>query len=279
MGGYFVIKIIKITTQKNTTERFNIYIDKGNGEEYGFSVDQDVLIEFQIRKGNSYTEEELNEILYKDDIKKAFNLALKYLSYRMRAAKEIRDYLNKKEYSEDIAGIVIEKLKQYQYVNDLEFAKAFVRSRILNSTKGPLLIKQELQQKGISEVNIQESLKEFPEETQLDIVFRFAEKNTKQSKNMSDYQVKQKIGQALLAKGFSQSIIKTALAEIKIEKDEDQELQAISKQGEKAYKKYSSKFEGWELDQKVKQYLYQRGFKSDEIDAFMTRYKEEKAYQ
>lgn len=270
-----MIKIIKITTQTKNTERFNIYIDKGNGEEYGFSVDQDVLIEFQIRKGKTYTEEELNEILYKDEIKKAFNLTLKYLSYRMRAEKEIRDYLYKKAYSEEIAGIVIEKLKQHQYVNDLEFAKAFVRSRILNSTKGPLLIKQELQQKGISEANIQESLKEFPEETQLDMAFGFAEKNAKQNKAMSDYQIKQKIGQALLAKGFSQSIVKTALAEIVIEKEEEQKFQAVSKQGEKAFKKYSSTLEGWELEQKVKQYLYQRGFRSDEIEVFISRYREE----
>lgn len=270
-----MIKISKITTQTKNTERFNIFIDKGNGEEYGFSVDQDVLIEFEIRKGKTYTEEQLNEILYKDDIKKAFNLSLKYLSYRMRAEKEIHDYLTKKEYSEDIVGIVIEKLKQHQYVNDLEFAKSFVRSRILNSIKGPLLIRQELQQKGISEANIQESLKEFPEEKQLDIAFQFAEKNAMQNKTMSDYQVKQKIGQALLTKGFSQSIVKTALSEIIIEKDEEQKLQAVSKQGEKAYKKYSSKFEGWELEQKVKQYLYQRGFISDEIDAFISRYKEE----
>ena len=270
-----MIKISKITTQKNNNERFNIYIDKGNGEEYGFSIDQDVLIEFQIRKGNTYTEEELNAILYKDDIKKALNLALKFLSYRMRAIKEIRDYLRKKEYSEEIAGIVIERLQQHKYVNDLEFAKAFVRSRILNSIKGPLLIKQELQQKGISEGNIQEGLKEFPEETQLDIAYQFAEKNAKQNKTMSDYQAKQKIGQALLSKGFPQSIVKTALSEIKIEKDEEQELLAVTKQGEKAYRKYSSKFDGWELEQKVKQYLYQRGFKSDEIDTFITRYKGE----
>ncbi|HHW37514.1 MAG TPA: recombination regulator RecX [Bacillales bacterium] len=269
-----MIKITKITTQTKNTERFNIYIDKGNGEEYGFSVDQDVLIEFQIRKGNTYTEEELNKILYKDEIKKAFNLALKFLSYRMRSEKEICDYLYKKDYSEDIAGIVIERLKKHKYVNDLEFAQAFVRSRILNSTKGPLLIRQELQQKGISETNIQESLKEFPEETQLDIAFHFAEKHAKQNKTMSDYQIKQKIGQALLAKGFSQHIVNEALTETVIEKDEEQKFQAIFKQGEKAYKRYSGKYEGWELDQKVKQYLYQRGFKSDEIDTFITRYKE-----
>ncbi|HHY72004.1 MAG TPA: recombination regulator RecX [Bacillus bacterium] len=264
-----MIKIVKITTQTNNKERFNIYVDKGDGEEYGFSVDQDILIEFQIRKGNTYEEGELKEILYKDEIKKAYNLALKYMSYRMKSEKEIHDYLQQKTYTEDIVGIVLERLRKNQYVNDLEFAKSFVRSRITNAIKGPLLIRQELQKKGVSESNIEESLKEFSTEKQLEIAVQFAEKNVKQKKALSEYQMKQKIGQALLAKGFSQNIVKTALNQLVIEKGEEDKFLAVKKQGEKAYKKYCNKFDGWELEQKVKQYLYQRGFTVDEIDEFI----------
>lgn len=271
MGEYYVIKIVRITTQNNNKERFSIYIDQGNGEEYGFSVDQDVLIEFQLRKGKELTEDELKEILYKDEIKKAFNLTLNFLSYRMRSEKEIRDYLLKKSFHEDVVAVVIYKLRNNQYVNDLEFAKSFVHSRVFNTTKGPLMIRQELQQKGISEKLIQESLEEFPEEKQLEIAMQFAQKNTKQKKALSDYQIKQKIGQALMARGFPQLIVKTVIAELVIEKDEEEQLAAVASQGEKAYRKYSNKYEGWELEQKVKQYLYQRGFTSDDIEAFINR--------
>lgn len=270
-----MIKITKITTQINNKERFNVFIDQGNGEEYGFSIDQDVLIEFQIRKGNTYNSDELNEILYKDEIKKAYNLALNYLSYRMRSEKEIRDYLLSKAYNEDIAAVVLYKLRDHHYTNDIEFAKSFVRSRIQNSTKGPLMIRQELQQKGISEKNIQEGLKEFPKELQLEVAKQFAEKNAKQKKTLSHFQLKQKISQALLGKGFSQEIVKAALAHLIIEKDEEEQLVAVTKQGENAVRKYSNKFAGWELEQKVKQYLYQRGFRSDEIEAFMNHYQQE----
>lgn len=264
-----MIRIIRITTQNNNKERFNILIDQGNGEEFGFSVDQDVLIEFQLRKGQEVTEEELKEILYKDEIKKAFNLTLNFLSYRMRSEKEIREYLLRKSFHEDIVASVIYKLRNNQYVNDLEFAKSFVRSRVFNTTKGPLMIRQELQRKGISEKLIQESLEEFPEEKQLEIAKNFAQKNAEQKKSLSDYQIKQKIGQALMARGFPQLIVKTVIAELVIEKDGEEQLTAVASQGKKAFKKYSSKYEGWELEQKVKQYLYQRGFTSDDIEAFI----------
>jgi len=271
-----MFKIVKITTQKNNKERFNVYVDRGtaDGEDYFFSLDQDVLIEFRLKKGNTYTEEELKEILYKDKIKKAYQLALKFLTSRMKSEKEMREYLLSKSYEEEIVSIVINKLKEHQYINDLEFAKAFVRSRMNQQVKGPLLIRQELQQKGVSEEYINEGLKEYPEEKQFEIASQFAQKFAKQKKGLTEYQGRQKIGQTLLSKGFTLPIAKRASNELVIEQDEQELLLAVMKHGEKAYKKYSNKYEGWELEQRVKQYLYQRGFRVEEIEAFIAQYKE-----
>lgn len=269
-----MIKIVRITTQKNNTERFNIFVDRGNGEEYGFSVDQDVFIEFGLRKGNSYSETELNDILHKDEIKKAYNLALNFLSYRMRSEKEIHDYLITKTFAEDIIKSVLQRLRDNNFVNDLEFALAFVSSRIQTSVKGPILIRQELYKKGLSEANIIEGLKVYTEEKQLEIASSFAGKNANQRKNLSDYQIRQKIGQALISKGFPHEIIQTALNEMTIKKDDDERFYAVTVQGNKAIKKYCSKYEGWELTQKVKQYLFQRGFNSEDIDVFINQLQE-----
>ena len=42
--------ITKITTQQKNKERFNIFVDEGKGEKYAFSVDEAVLIKFQLKK-------------------------------------------------------------------------------------------------------------------------------------------------------------------------------------------------------------------------------------
>lgn len=49
--------ITKITTQQKNQDRFNIFMDygKGKGEEFAFSVDSDVLIKFQLKKGWNLT--------------------------------------------------------------------------------------------------------------------------------------------------------------------------------------------------------------------------------
>lgn len=43
--------ITKITAQKKLKDRYNIFTDAGDGEKYAFSVDEDVLIKHQLKKG------------------------------------------------------------------------------------------------------------------------------------------------------------------------------------------------------------------------------------
>ncbi len=63
--------ITKIEVQKRSKERFNIYIDKGQGEEYGFSVDQVILIKHGLQKGLEIDEIELGNILYNEEVQKS----------------------------------------------------------------------------------------------------------------------------------------------------------------------------------------------------------------
>ena len=53
--------VTKITTQKNSGERYNVYLDYGKGEEFGFGVDENVLIKYDLKKGRELDEFELTE--------------------------------------------------------------------------------------------------------------------------------------------------------------------------------------------------------------------------
>lgn len=78
--------ITKITRQKNNKERYNIYLN----EEFAFSVDESTLIKFGLTKGKLLDSFEIDEIAYEDEIAKAFNRALSYLSYQMRSEYEVK---------------------------------------------------------------------------------------------------------------------------------------------------------------------------------------------
>ncbi|HEX7066436.1 MAG TPA: recombination regulator RecX [Bacillales bacterium] len=260
--------ITRIAVQKKNKGRFNIFLDRGHGEEFGFGVSEDVLVAFALSKGQEIDEAELKKIIFEDEIKVAFNLALNYLSYRMRSVKEIKDYLRKKETVPEVIDKVLERLEHHQYIDDREFAKSFVRSRKRSSTKGPGAIYQELRQKGVAEGEIMLALEEYPPEEQADTAVKFAAKQSRQHRKKSNADMKRSIAQTLAGKGFDREVIDLALNEAELEKDDDEEWDALVIQAEKAHRKYS-KYEGWEYEQRMKQYLYRKGFPFSLIDQYL----------
>lgn len=260
-------KITRITVQKNG-ERFNIFIDNGHGEEFGFGVDQDVYIEWNLKKGMELKESDIEQIKAADDVKKAFNLSLLFLSYRMRSNKEIVDYLHKKEYATKTIQEVIQKLKKYDYINDKEFAKAFVSSKKSTSMKGPNILKQELFQKGISKELISETVGNFSFEEQVEKAMKLLQKKGNAGGRYSPRQLQDKLSQYLLAKGYSYDVIEAALRKHPFEINEDEEWEAVLYQGRKGEKKYKHLSER-EFRLKMKQWLYQKGFSMNVIEKYL----------
>ncbi|MFZ7944741.1 recombination regulator RecX [Neobacillus sp. 19] len=260
--------ITKITTQQKNQDRFNVFMDYGKGEEYAFSIDSDVLIKYQLKKGMELDDFSFLEIQYQDDIRKAYNLAVNYLARRMRSEKEINDYLLKKEMDEPIIKEVIHKLTAQKYINDEEFAVAYVRTQANTTDKGPGVIKMELKEKGIKESTLLQVLEEFPLNQQIEkatkIAEKFFQKNTKESSKIQ----KQKLENVLMRKGYSFEVIAIAVNETEVSKEADEEMDAIRFQGEKAHRKLS-KFNGYEYRQKMKQALYRKGFSIDLIERFL----------
>jgi regulatory protein len=84
-----------------------------------------------------------------------YNLSLRYLSYRPRSEKEMRDYLlekqkRKKGLSDETISEIIKKLKSYKFIDDRQFTKSWIESRIKLKNKPVRVIEYELKQKGIS---------------------------------------------------------------------------------------------------------------------------------
>ncbi|MFE8700576.1 recombination regulator RecX [Cytobacillus sp. FJAT-54145] len=260
--------ITKIAVQKNNLDRYSIFVDYGKGEEYAFSVDEDVLIKFNLKKGMELDDFSLTEINFQDDIRKAYNLGIHYLSRKMRTETEVRDYLKTKEVDEPIIQEVIHKLYEYQFLNDPEFAGAYVRTQMNTSEKGTDLIKRELREKGVSSTTIENALMEYTLTKQLENAKQLCDKYIQKYKKDSERILKQKLEQLLLRKGHPHQVISLALEEVAFEKEEDEEMAALRHQAEKAHRKFSN-FTGFEYNQKMKQTLYRKGFSIDMIERYL----------
>ncbi|MFB6468357.1 recombination regulator RecX [Cytobacillus sp. Hz8] len=260
--------ITKITVQKNKSDRYNIFMDYGKGEEYAFSLDEDVLIKSHLKKGLELDPFSITEITYQDDIRKAYNLAVQYLARRIRSEHEVRMYLHKAETDEPIIQEVIHKLYEFQFLDDEEYAKAYVRTLMNTTDKGSVSARRELKEKGISEANIDVAMREYSSDFEFDkakgISAKFYQKNKKDSLRI----VKQKLEQLLIRKGYGLDLIAQVLEEIKKDDEEDSDFQAIQVQGEKAVRKFS-KLSGYEFEQKMKQTLYRKGFSLELVERYL----------
>lgn len=257
--------ITKIARQKNNPERYNIYLN----EEYAFPVDEAILIDFGLTKGKVLEEFDIQEIAYEDEIRKAFNKALNFLSYQMRSEHEVKKKLLALEFGEAVILEAVQKLKSYGFLNDETYSKALLDTKKATMKKGPRAIRQDLIKKGIDKNLQDEVLETYSHEEQVRLATQLAEKVIRSEKKKTPAQVKSKIQDFLIRKGYSFNIVDEVLGQVEIEQDENDWQQLLEAQGEKVWKKYSAKYTGYELKMKTKQALYQKGFPVEVIDCFI----------
>jgi regulatory protein len=82
-------------------------------------------------------------------IKRPLNLAINYLSYQPRSTYEMVEYIKKKGFSEDIALEIIEFLVKKNYLNDEDFARLFVETKVKYKPKSKFAFRYDLNKKGI----------------------------------------------------------------------------------------------------------------------------------
>ncbi len=256
--------ITRITTQKKNQGRYSIYIDNGSGEQFGFGVDEDVLIQFELRKGLKLDGNLIKKITYEDEVKKALHQCYSYLSYRMRSELEVKRHLQKKEIEEPIIYQVIEQLRKQKYVDDLAFAQSYVRDKKRLLTKGPLLLKKELQEKGVQEDKIGQALKEYAKHEQLEAASLFVTKRAARAHKDSNRMFLQKLKLQLQQKGFTHEVIQEAV-DCLPERNDKNEYKILLKQAKRAHNRYK-KYSGYDYTQRMKQYLYRRGFSLTDIN-------------
>lgn len=255
--------ISKIEPQKRKG-RYNVYIN----DIFAFGVDEEVLLQFELKKGLHITSELQKEIESEDTFAKAYSKTLNYLSHSLRTEKQIRDYLVKNEidlYTNRIIGT----LKELKLIDDLIYSESYVRTMANVNQKGPRNIEQDLKQRGVSEHTIMDALMEYPEDQQLENAINLAEKKWSKTKNSSNFESIQKVKQYLVNKGYNFEQADQAISAIDTEKDPDEEYKSLEKQAEKAHKRYARKYEGYELNQRLRAFLYSKGFQNELINRYL----------
>ena len=202
--------ITKIEVGKRNKERVNIYIDN----EYAFSISAELVYKENIKVKDEINVERLKKLADEDNYIKCKNSALKIIERTYKSEKEIRNKLVLKGYDDHIIKQTINFLREYNLLNDTNYAKMYVKDRSRNQGKNK--IKYKLIQKGIDENIIEEELNKIDKDEIKKVVYEMALKKYRVlSKRENDnYKLTQKLYRFLMGKGYDYDLIKDVVKSI-----------------------------------------------------------------
>ncbi|MFY9269138.1 MAG: regulatory protein RecX [Candidatus Manganitrophaceae bacterium] len=149
-------------------------------------------------------------------VDRAKQVAYRMLSYRDRSVKEIETKLAEKGFSEEVTAEVVSFLKEAHYLDDDRFAWEWVRSRAVHRHIGPLRLKRELLEKGLSSGEADQSIARLTREYDLlEQAETLLRRRWKDPAFLSDLKNKQRAYLFLQRKGFDGETILKAIRKIK----------------------------------------------------------------
>lgn len=153
------------------------------------------------------------------EYEQAKNYAFRVLEKGLKSKRELEDKLKKREYSDEIIGKTLERMKELGFIDDDYYAKRRVEKRSQGSKWGKMRIKQELYHKGIEKDVIDEAVESIDQENELENAIALAEKKMKSLSKYDEMTKKKKLFQFLQYRGYGYDICKRVLDRMKIKED------------------------------------------------------------
>ena len=148
--------VTAIHPQARDPTRVSVFVDGA----FSFGVARDVASDFGLTTNRVLDETELSDVLAREQLRKATNVALNFLAYRQRSEGEIRRRLGKGGFPEATIELTLDKLRELHYVDDPEFARRWIENRGDHRPRGARLLAQELKVKGIDQEILSAALEE-----------------------------------------------------------------------------------------------------------------------
>ena len=248
------MKILKY--KKRANGKYSLFLD--DGREFVFY--EEVILQYNLLITKEIQEKDLL-IIHQSNLEyDVYYTALNYIKSHFKSIYEIKQYLIRKEYPEDLVLHAIEKLKKQKYLDDQAFAKSFIYSQMITTNHGPNKIRADLKDKRVSQDIIEEEILSYTEEEQITKIRKLIERGIKTNKHRGGLVLKQKIINDLKNQGFYYELIMKEIDTYDFSNDKD----LAKKEYEKYYQKYSKKYEGYELINKIREKMFQKGLYYEE---------------
>lgn len=193
--------VTKIESGKN--KRYRVFGD----DTYLFALYKNELKRYQIEENAMLEDSVISSILDEIIYKRAKERALYLLEKRPLTVSVLRDKLRYHDYPEAVVEKVIAFLEQYHYLDDMDYIRMYTGT--YGSKKSKKQIVYDLMRKGISKslIDIYFEENEYSEQEGFEKQFeRYV-----RGKDLGNLAIRQKVFRYFYGKGFTVSMIETAL--------------------------------------------------------------------
>lgn len=171
-------------------------------------LDAEVAVRFRLSRGMEISPELLSEICRENEYLLARRKLINYLALRKKTTSDAAKYLKRAGFSISAIDAATENAKNLGYLNDRDYAEAFVRTRVKAGAKGPRVVSKELQAKGIAPDEARKAVESMAaSESQLEAARRVAAKKYPSLKDdVNLIKAARRMSQHLARRGFDQDI-------------------------------------------------------------------------
>ena len=202
--------------QKNNRQRISVYLD----EAYAFGLPDTIAA--QLRIGQTLSDDYVAELQGQDNLERAYQRTLVLLAHRARSTAEIGRYLERLDVTPEAVAIILERLMTHGYLDDLQFAQAWVGDRERFRPRSPAALRNELREKGVSQEIIAQVLSDIDQD---ESAHRAAESYARRLQSLDERSFRQKLGNHLLRRGFAHGVVWKVVDQIWREQHATEEAQ------------------------------------------------------
>lgn len=200
----YYMRVTDVVKNKHN-DKYSVFIDG----DFAFSLSMSDILFFKLDIGNEISEKTYTYINNEVVLIKAKNRAVSFLGASKKTEKAVYDKLKECGYAEEISMQVIDDLKKYGYINDLDYARSYIEDRLRLNPKGKYVLKMELKQKGVQDKTIDRAI----DEAEIDECYYIKQLILKKRIDVYDMDDKEnkKLYDFLMRRGYSYGIIKETI--------------------------------------------------------------------
>jgi regulatory protein len=144
--------------------------------------------------------------------KRARNILLFQLGRSMKTEHQLRLLLEKREIPSEVAEPLLARFVEAQLIDDAQYAKSFVASRLVAGGKSSSMLRRELKLKGVDEEKIRDALADLDAEQEFQMALKLATTRASRMIDIEPEKRRRRLLGILMRRGFSSSVASRAMA-------------------------------------------------------------------